>query len=46
VLFRSGTGLGLSIAREIVALYSGTMSLHRSGLGGLCVRIGIPARDS
>lgn len=41
-----GTGLGLSIAREIVALYSGTMSLHRSGLGGLCVRIGIPARDS
>ena len=39
----SGSGIGLSIVREIVALNSGRLEFSRSPLGGLAVRITLPA---
>ena len=42
-LDESGTGLGLAIARDIVHTHGGSISLDRSDLGGLKVRISIPA---
>lgn len=39
----SGTGLGLAIAQDIVAAYRGTLQLEASELGGLCVRLKLPA---
>ena len=40
-----GTGLGLDIAYELIELYGGTLSLNRSGLGGLEVRVRLPAAE-
>ena len=39
----SGTGLGLSIARDIAHTHGGHVELHDSYLGGLCVRVQMPA---
>lgn len=39
----SGTGLGLSIARDIVHTHGGEIELDDSHLGGLCVRLKLPA---
>lgn len=39
-----GHGLGLGIAEDIVAAWHGTLSLQDSKLGGLQVRIALPAR--
>lgn len=38
-----GTGLGLTIARDIVRAHGGDIALRRSRLGGLQVRIVLPA---
>lgn len=38
-----GTGLGLAIVRDIAKLYGGEVSLERASLGGLEVRLGLPA---
>jgi len=38
-----GSGLGLSIAAELAGLYGGTLTLRRSDLGGLSVRLDLPA---
>lgn len=40
---RSGTGLGLAIASDIVAAYRGELGLEDSVLGGLRVRVTLPA---
>lgn len=39
-----GHGLGLSIVRAIVARHDGTLTFGRSSLGGLAVKVGLPAR--
>jgi len=38
-----GTGLGLGIARDIAELYRGSLELGRSSLGGLSVKLTLPA---
>lgn len=38
-----GSGLGLSIVRDLTEHYGGTVELSESHLGGLCVRISLPA---
>ncbi|MEI9887061.1 MAG: sensor histidine kinase [Rhizomicrobium sp.] len=38
-----GTGLGLAIVRDIAKLYGGTMELDGSEMGGLSVRLTLPA---
>jgi signal transduction histidine kinase len=38
-----GSGFGLAIARELAELYGGTLELARSPLGGLQVRLRLPA---
>jgi signal transduction histidine kinase len=40
---RSGSGLGLSIVNDLVRIYSGNLTLTRSGLGGLRVSVELPA---
>ena len=40
---RSGSGLGLSIVHDLVRIYGGTLTLTRSGLGGLRVSVELPA---
>ena len=40
---QGSVGLGLSITREIILGHNGDISLHDSMLGGLCVRIALPA---
>lgn len=40
---KPGSGLGLSIVRETAAMYGGTISLGRAGLGGLRADIKLPA---
>jgi signal transduction histidine kinase len=40
---RSGTGLGLAIASDLVAAYRGELSLEDGRLGGLRVRVTLPA---
>jgi signal transduction histidine kinase len=41
---KPGTGLGLAIVRDVVQIYSGTISLEESeDLGGLLVRVRLPA---
>lgn len=39
-----GSGLGLSIVKDIVTEYSGNLSLERSAMGGLAVRVRLPSR--
>lgn len=39
-----GTGLGLAIVGDLAEAYGGTLSLGRSDLGGLSVRISLPTR--
>lgn len=41
-----GSGLGLNIVLELVELYQGSLSLGRSQLGGLSVRLQLPLSDS
>ena len=38
-----GSGLGLSIVAELASLYGGTLALDESALGGLRVRLDLPA---
>ena len=38
-----GTGLGLAIVRDLATLYSGSMKLGSSGLGGLRAELTLPA---
>ena len=38
-----GTGLGLAIVRDISKLYAGSLALGASPLGGLEVRLDLPA---
>ena len=40
---RSGTGLGLAIASDLMAAYRGELSLEDGRLGGLRVRVTLPA---
>ena len=40
----AGHGLGLGIVRDIVDVWSGTLQLTDSVLGGLCVQINLPAK--
>jgi len=40
---RSGSGIGISIVREIVALNEGHLAFSRSPLGGLAVKVTLPA---
>ena len=40
----AGHGLGLGIVRDIVDVWSGTLRLTDSVLGGLCVQINLPAK--
>lgn len=40
-----GFGFGLSITRELAELYSGSLSLDRSALGGLLVSLRLPRGD-
>ena len=39
----SGTGLGLAIARDIARSHGGEIELDDSDMGGLCVRVRLPA---
>ncbi len=41
---REGTGIGLAVARGLVQATGGTVTAHRSELGGLAVDIELPAR--
>lgn len=41
---RSGSGLGLAIVADLVALHGGQLALDTSPLGGLSVRVWLPAR--
>jgi signal transduction histidine kinase len=41
-----GTGLGLAIVQDLAELYGGTLTLERSPLGGLRVRLALPAAPS
>ena len=38
-----GSGLGLAIVRDVCALYGGSFELATSPLGGLGVRVRLPA---
>ena len=38
-----GTGLGLAIVRDLASLYSGSIALGRSSLGGLQAALTLPA---
>lgn len=40
---QGSVGLGLSITREIILGHNGDITLHDSIMGGLCVRIAMPA---
>jgi signal transduction histidine kinase len=40
---KPGTGLGLAIVKEIVEAYGGEIELDQSNLGGLAIRIRLPA---
>ena len=39
---KSGVGLGLSIANDIIRSHGGSISLMKSALGGLRVKISFP----
>jgi signal transduction histidine kinase len=41
----SGSGLGLSIVQELAIAYGGMIGLEKSALGGLCVRLRLPAGE-
>jgi two-component system sensor histidine kinase QseC len=41
-----GSGLGLAIVKQIVELHDGTIDLHKSDLGGLCVLVELPLAPS
>ena len=38
----AGQGRGLGIVRDIVELYGGSLTLSRSGYGGLCAELDLP----
>jgi len=38
-----GTGLGLAIVRDLASLYSGSIALGSSSLGGLRAELTLPA---
>ncbi len=40
-----GSGLGLALARRIVEAHDGDISASASPLGGLCLRVSLPAAD-
>ncbi len=40
---REGQGLGLAVAADIAASYGGSLVLEDADLGGLCVRVSLPA---
>lgn len=37
-----GTGLGLAVTRKIIAEHRGTITVHKSDLGGACFRVVVP----
>jgi len=37
-----GSGLGLAIVSELVSMMGGSVSAHRSDLGGACLKVGFP----
>lgn len=39
---KQGSGLGLAIARDVTEAYQGSLSMHRSPMGGLAVNVQIP----
>ncbi|HEX6314883.1 MAG TPA: ATP-binding protein, partial [Gemmatimonadaceae bacterium] len=39
----AGSGLGLAIVRDLAELYGGSITLHRSPLGGLRAELRLPA---
>ncbi len=39
---KPGTGIGLSISHDIACLYSGSLHLDRSELGGLSITVSLP----
>ena len=39
---KSGVGLGLSIANDIIRAHGGTISLEKSHLNGLRVKVSLP----
>lgn len=39
-----GAGLGLAICRNIISAHGGSITAHKSNLGGLCITIEIPLR--
>jgi signal transduction histidine kinase len=41
-----GSGLGLAIVRDIAELYGGSVALEQAALGGLQVRLTLPAIDA
>ncbi len=41
-----GAGLGLAICKTIVEAHAGTISAHASPMGGLLIRISLPAEGS
>ena len=41
-----GSGLGLAIVRDLAELYSGSMALSDSPLGGLRVTLSLPRADA
>lgn len=40
-----GSGLGLALVRQQAEIHSGTAELDQSALGGVCLRVRIPARN-
>ena len=42
VVTGGGTGLGLAIVIDLANLYNGSLTLHRSSIGGLDARLELP----
>jgi signal transduction histidine kinase len=40
-----GSGLGLAIVIDLAQLYHGSLTLHKSDIGGLCARLELPSAE-